>query len=55
MTDSSRYQRLEDADTTRRKLPRAVWVAIIVAIAVALVVAVMLASGGGHDPSQMNH
>lgn len=55
MTDPSRYQRVEDAGTRRRGLPRVVWVAILV-VAVALVVfVVMLASGGGHDPSQMNH
>jgi uncharacterized membrane protein YidH (DUF202 family) len=54
MTDPSRYQRVEDAGTKRRGLPRAAWVGILVVVALVVVV-VMLALGGGHDPSQMNH
>jgi uncharacterized membrane protein YidH (DUF202 family) len=55
MTDPSRYQRVEDARTKRRGLPRAAWVVILVVAVAVGVVVVMLASGGGHDPSQMNH
>jgi hypothetical protein len=54
MTDPPRYQRVEDASTKRRGLPRAAWVAILV-VAVALVVFVVMLANGGHDPSQMNH
>ena len=54
MTDPSRYQRTADPSTSRRGVPRAVWVVATAVLLVVLVVVVVLLVGG-HDPSQFQH
>ena len=54
MTDPSRYQRTDDPSAARRRVPRAVWMAVAVAVLIALVVAVVMLAGG-HDLSQFRH